>query len=395
MFDLLMRILYTILVLNLDLTSTISSYKLQPLVDVKGNDAIRQIRLLYDIYGTDDNDDDVDVDVDAIDHNHDLVSDQRYHQHYHHQNNHHHQSDTPVLSQNSFPTKLVSIKNLSKWIPKTFSTSSSVTPTSLYDHQTNFISSSSNKINNLIANNNKPLLSGSTTSAAMAEPKQQQQSSNWILEQHSEIDDHFGPNSHQQKTTLSKPFAAMSFHGGINPFLSNHYHQEHLNFIDEYQRRAIVSQYPSIENNLKFFYKKSIKFSLERSTTISISVSLPANIRGRQWLLGYHREEFPMPSCRLCTNQKQSYTVPVTLFLPDDGWCPEGSVQTVWKIEAIDEDRLQKLNRSNSNRTISSTFLLDQSDMILAYGYDERKQLFIKNRPDSTHCKDIHEAIVV
>ena len=56
---------------------------------------------------------------------------------------------------------------------------------------------------------------------------------------------------------------------------------------------------------------------------ISISVALPEQFRGRTWILGWHQEIFPIPSCRLCTNTEQSYTIPVTLFLQDDGWCPE------------------------------------------------------------------------
>lgn len=59
---------------------------------------------------------------------------------------------------------------------------------------------------------------------------------------------------------------------------------------------------------------------------VSISVAMPRHIRGRSWMLGYHQEVFPVPVCRLCTNDEQSFTLPVTLFLPDDGWCAEVSI---------------------------------------------------------------------
>lgn len=133
---------------------------------------------------------------------------------------------------------------------------------------------------------------------------------------------------------------------------------------------------------------------------MAISVTMPAHIRGRQWILGYHREQFPMPACRLCTNLEQSYTIPVTIFLPDDGWCPEGRVQTIWKIEAIQNIPLQK-HRSMSSDSQSKTLFnnpqreqTDQTDLILAYGYDDLKQLLIKNHNTSTQCLNIHEAIV-
>lgn len=133
---------------------------------------------------------------------------------------------------------------------------------------------------------------------------------------------------------------------------------------------------------------------------MAISVTMPAHIRGRQWILGYHQEQFPMPACRLCTNLDQSYTIPVTIFLPDDGWCPEGRVQTIWKIEAIQNLPLQKYQSmsGDSLRKISLNSQqrqqTDQTDLILAYGYDDLKQLLIKNHNTSTQCRNIHEAIV-
>ena len=139
---------------------------------------------------------------------------------------------------------------------------------------------------------------------------------------------------------------------------------------------------------------------------VALSVSLPAHIRGRPWILGWHQEVFPVPTCRLCTNTgRQSFTLPVTLFLPDDGWCPEGRVPTVWKIEAL--RREQVLSSVSISAHLSPPSIhpgspppkvslpTDQTDMILAYGYDELRQLTIGNDQNSTvHCRGISEAIV-
>lgn len=133
---------------------------------------------------------------------------------------------------------------------------------------------------------------------------------------------------------------------------------------------------------------------------MALSVSLPAHIRGRPWILGWHQEVFPVPTCRLCTNTgRQSFTLPVTLFLPDDGWCPEGRVPTVWKIEALRREQvLSSVSISASPLPGSSSRVglpIDQTDMILAYGYDDLRQLMIGNDQNSTvHCKGISEAIV-
>jgi hypothetical protein len=59
---------------------------------------------------------------------------------------------------------------------------------------------------------------------------------------------------------------------------------------------------------------------------VGVSVTLPENIRGKQWVIGYHQEVFQIPQCRLCTNTNQWYTMPVTLFLSDDGWCSEVAI---------------------------------------------------------------------
>lgn len=59
----------------------------------------------------------------------------------------------------------------------------------------------------------------------------------------------------------------------------------------------------------------------------------------------------------------------------------QGRVPTIWKIEVIP--------RESNNR------VMDQTDMILAYGYDELRQLFIVNDANATvHCRGISEAIV-
>ncbi|OTF79581.1 hypothetical protein BLA29_001341 [Euroglyphus maynei] len=132
----------------------------------------------------------------------------------------------------------------------------------------------------------------------------------------------------------------------------------------------------------------------EWTSHVAISVTLPAHIRGKPWILGYHQEQFPMPSCRLCTNYDKSYTLPVTIFLPEDGWCPEGRVQTIWKIES-----LQLLQDKQQQQTIRNILYknfefkniqrqMDQTDMILAYGYDELKQIFIKNNENSNICRN-------
>lgn len=123
---------------------------------------------------------------------------------------------------------------------------------------------------------------------------------------------------------------------------------------------------------------------------VSISVTMPAHIRGRPWVLGWHKEVFPIPTCRLCTNRDQSFTLPVTLLLPDDGWCPEGRVPTIWKIEAIAHENIGVATRSSSSSSIT-----DQTDMILAYGYDDLRQLFITNGQNGTDkCRGINEAII-
>jgi hypothetical protein len=63
---------------------------------------------------------------------------------------------------------------------------------------------------------------------------------------------------------------------------------------------------------------------------MAVSVIIPQQIRasgrGGPWILGWHQEKFEIPKCRLCTNSNQSYTMPVTIYLPDDGWCPEVNI---------------------------------------------------------------------
>ena len=57
-------------------------------------------------------------------------------------------------------------------------------------------------------------------------------------------------------------------------------------------------------------------------------------------------------------------------------------MSTIWKIEAIPRE-------TNGGR------LRDLTDMTLAYGYDELRQLYITNDQNRTiHCKGINEAIV-
>lgn len=47
---------------------------------------------------------------------------------------------------------------------------------------------------------------------------------------------------------------------------------------------------------------------------------------------------------------------------------------TIWKVEAI-------------GRENSVAHFADQTDMILAYGYDDLRQLNIVNNANSTHCR--------
>ncbi|CAG2173689.1 unnamed protein product [Oppiella nova] len=114
---------------------------------------------------------------------------------------------------------------------------------------------------------------------------------------------------------------------------------------------------------------------------MAVSVILPKQIRGTgsggPWVLGWHQEQFTVPACRLCTNRNQSYTLPVTIYLPDDGWCPQGPVPTGWKVEALPQ---------NPNDS-------DNTDMIIGVSIDERAQIMIINSNTSARCKNVNEWI--
>ncbi|XP_054157557.1 uncharacterized protein LOC128955903 [Oppia nitens] len=114
---------------------------------------------------------------------------------------------------------------------------------------------------------------------------------------------------------------------------------------------------------------------------MAVSVIMPKQIRSTgadgPWVLGYHQEPFTVPLCRLCTNRNQSYTMPVTIFLPDDGWCAQGPVPTGWKVEAIPQ------NPKDS----------DNTDMIIGMSIDERAHIVIANANTSTRCRNINEYI--
>ncbi len=80
----------------------------------------------------------------------------------------------------------------------------------------------------------------------------------------------------------------------------------------------------------KYFLICLTEYIPQLTHSMAVSVIIPQQIRasgrGGPWILGWHQEKFEIPKCRLCTNSNQSYTMPVTIYLPDDGWCPEVNI---------------------------------------------------------------------
>nr|XP_046910505.1 uncharacterized protein LOC124491837 [Dermatophagoides farinae] len=284
---------------------TVFATILQPLVDVKGNDAIRQIRFLYDIHET-----------------------------------------SSISSENSkkkiYNNRLLLLEEQRKFFSKPI-------PNVLYPWTTGqrILINRNNRYNNNNNNNNHP-------------------------------ENYFVYNREKYEPSSSSLSLAMKF--------------KDISAIQLQRGRPMFAEIDFVP-----------RYIPEWTSHVAVSVTLPAHIRGRPWILGYHQEQFPMPTCRLCTNADQSYTLPVTIFLPDDGWCPEGRVQTIWKIEAlqlvphIDKQQQQTILNNEIIRKYPEFKYqrqMDQTDMILAYGYDELKQFYIKNSVNSSRCRDIHEAIV-
>ncbi|CAG2100539.1 unnamed protein product [Medioppia subpectinata] len=104
---------------------------------------------------------------------------------------------------------------------------------------------------------------------------------------------------------------------------------------------------------------------------VAITVIIPEfTCFGRQYILGFHRERWQMPACRLCTNIDQKYTMPVVLYLGPDSGCYDGRVPTYWKVEAIPY-----------NRPLS-----DNTDLIIGLVYDKDKQLRICTTDEKEEC---------
>ena len=118
---------------------------------------------------------------------------------------------------------------------------------------------------------------------------------------------------------------------------------------------------------------------------IIITVMLARSMRQSRWggpyILGVNRESITVPSCRLCTNNQQSYTIPVQLYLPDDNWCHEGPIMTGWKIEAFLEQ-----DGSEVPSFLDSLLYQPRQDTVLGFAIDEQKQILIRNRPNSMYC---------
>lgn len=95
-------------------------------------------------------------------------------------------------------------------------------------------------------------------------------------------------------------------------------------------------------------------------------------------MIGWNQERLDGPKCKLCTNTVQSYTIPVTIFLPDDGWCPVGRVPTGWKLEVTMPLMSQYAN----------------SDTTLAMVVNDQAQVEIVNNNESSVCQGIRENIL-
>ncbi|XP_054157539.1 uncharacterized protein LOC128955885 [Oppia nitens] len=104
---------------------------------------------------------------------------------------------------------------------------------------------------------------------------------------------------------------------------------------------------------------------------IAVTVIIPEfDCYGRQYILGFHREKWQMPSCRLCTNTDQKYTLPVVLYLGPDSGCYNGRIPTYWKVEAIP-----------TNRPLD-----DRTDLVIGLAYDKDKQFRICSSQESEDC---------
>lgn len=118
---------------------------------------------------------------------------------------------------------------------------------------------------------------------------------------------------------------------------------------------------------------------------VTITVLIPETIRrsrlGGPWIVGWNSERIALPSCRLCTNTNISYTIPVTIYLPDDGWCPEGPIPTGWKIESTLAFPLTDSER------------VGNTDQTMAMVIDEVAQIEVKNRVGSPFCTGVQETI--
>jgi len=107
---------------------------------------------------------------------------------------------------------------------------------------------------------------------------------------------------------------------------------------------------------------------------VSVSVIIPrTECFGRQYVLGFHRERWQMPACRLCTNTDQRYTLPLVLYLGfNDNMCFTGRINTYWKVEAI------PFNRPLDDRT----------DLTIGLVYDKDRQLRICNTDATPECRN-------
>ncbi|KAJ6223742.1 hypothetical protein RDWZM_002287 [Blomia tropicalis] len=128
---------------------------------------------------------------------------------------------------------------------------------------------------------------------------------------------------------------------------------------------------------------------------ISLTVMIPETIRrsrlGGPWIIGWNQERIPQPICHICTNTEQSYTIPVTIYLPDDGWCAEGTIPTGWRIEAVRTN--SETNSAYGYQASMGNDAYSNSDQIIALIYDSMGQIMVRNKPNSGNCIGIQETI--